>query len=235
MDEVFRPYLLCSENIEGAEEIFLEKFFSVVKLPPFSALSDVVSSHADTLICPIGDTIAVHGDYLEQNAELFEKRGIKTKKISESAGKKYPDDILLGGLFLSEKLYGRLDKLSKTLLDATENSAFVRQGYTRCSVCKLSENAIITADIGVANAVRQDGIDALVISPGHILLKGCDYGFIGGASFTYKNTVYFFGRAEDHPDFQRMSDFAKKHSVDLVSLSENPLYDIGGAVIYEKN
>ncbi len=234
MDEVFRPYLLCSENIGSEEKLLLEKSFRVLTLPPFDALDNAVASHADMLLCPIGEALAAHSDYYSENRAIFDENYIKIVTIAESASKKYPNDILLNGLFLSENLYGRIDKLSKTLVRSAKKAVFTRQGYTRCSVCKLSERAIITADPSIANAASENGVDVLQISSGNIVLDGYDYGFIGGASFTYNNTVFFFGRIESHPDFDKIRDFAAKHSVKLVSLSDKPLYDIGGAVIYER-
>ena len=233
VDEVFRPYLLCSENIGSEEKLVLEKFFRVLTLPPFLALSSAVSSHADMLLCPLGEALATHPTYYSENKKLFDENSIKIIKIDEAAGKKYPDDILLNGLFLSEKLYGRTDKLSKTLVSYAKENVFTRQGYARCSVCKLSERAIITADNSIARTASENGVDTLKISAGNILLEGYDYGFIGGASFTYNDTVFFFGKIELHPDFDKIRDFAAKHSVKLVSLSDKPLHDIGGAVIYE--
>ncbi len=232
MDEVFRPYLLCSENIGSEERKYLNKYFRILVLPPFGALPEAVSSHADMLLCPLGESIAVHRLYYEENRGLFDKNNIKVTVINEPAGKKYPDDILLNGLFLSEKLYGRIDKLSKTLVDFAKERVFVRQGYTRCSVCKINEHAIITSDASISDAASANGVDVLKIVPGHIELDGYDYGFIGGASFVYNSKVFFFGKIEDHPDFEKIRDFTNKHSLETISLSERPLYDIGGAVIY---
>ena len=234
MDEVFRPYLLCSENIGGQEKLLLEKSFKVLTLPPFGALDSAVASHADMLLCPLGEALAAHPDYYSENRALFDENLIKIITIDESASKKYPDDILLNGLFLSETLYGRTDKLSKTLVSFARETVFTRQGYARCSVCKLSESAIITADESIADAASKNGVDVLKISAGHIILDGYDYGFIGGASFTYNDTVFFFGRVEDHLDFDKIRAFTAKHSMRTVSLSDRPLYDIGGAVVYER-
>lgn len=237
VDEVFRPYLLCSENIRKEDEISLAKYFSIIKLKPFSMLDGAVASHADMLLCPLGDTLALHGLYYAENKDLFdtfEKFKIKTVQANESVGKKYPSDILLNGLFLSQDLYGRIDKLSCLLTSYAKEKIFVSQGYTRCSVCKINENAIITADKSIAEAASARGVDVLTIAPGNILLDGYDYGFIGGASITYRDKIFFFGNIENHPDFLKMRDFAKKHSSTLVSLSSLPLSDIGGGVIYEQ-
>ena len=230
MDEVFRPYLLCSESIGKSEEVFLKERFTLVKLPPFSALSDCVASHADMLFLKTESAILTHKGYMDEHPSLFESIPYKMTAIDESASKKYPSDILLSGLFLSGRLYGRTDKLSRAVTSLSDAHVFVRQGYARCSVCKLTESAIITADSGIADAALKNGVDVLKISEGHILLDGCDYGFIGCASFTYKNTVYFFGNIENHPDFKEIHDFAEKQSVNLISMSKAPLCDVGGAV-----
>ena len=185
------------------------------------------------LICRLGDLLVIHESYYRQNRDLFDTTGINFSKINMPVSKRYPNDIALNGLFLSDILYGRTDKLADALCRNAKKTVFVRQGYTRCSVCKISENAIITADPSIANAAQENSVDVLRIKEGHVLLDGYDHGFIGGASFFYKDTVFFFGRVEDLPDYGKIKDFAEKHSVKLVSTSQNPLYDIGGAVIYE--
>ena len=236
VDEVFRPYLLCSENIRKEDELSLSEYFSIIKLRAFSMLEGPVASHADMLICPLGDTLALHGLYYAENKDLFDefdKLKIKTVQANESVDKKYPSDILLNGLFLSQTLYGRIDRLSSLLTNYAKDTVFVRQGYTRCSVCKLNENAIITADKSIADAASARGVDVLLITSGHTLLDGYNYGFIGGASLTYRDKIFFFGKIENHPDYVKMRDFAEKHSVKLISLSDLPLSDIGGGVVYE--
>jgi len=56
----------------------------------------------------------------------------------------------------------------------------VKQGYAKCSLCIVSENAVITADEGLAYTLCRAGLDVLKIIPGCIRLPGYGYGFIGG-------------------------------------------------------
>ncbi len=229
VDEFFRPYLLCSENIRKEDEKFLSEIFSLIKLPPFGALQTPVASHADMLVCPAGDSLAVHKDYLAENIALFDK--IKTLPVSAPVGKMYPDDIILNGLFLSENLYGRTDKLANELKSAAKECISVSQGYTRCSVCKINENAVITADKGLTKVFRERNVDVCLIEPKNIILEGYDYGFIGGASLTHGEGIYFFGKIEEHPSYSIMKEFAAKYGKTLISTSDLPLCDIGGGVI----
>ena len=82
---------------------------------------------------------------------------------------------------------------------------FVNQGYTRCSVCVVSDEGIITADQAIASRASESGLDVLKITPGHIFLEGYDYGFIGGASFILsEDTIAFTGVLDKHPDKDRI-------------------------------
>lgn len=107
----------------------------------------------------------------------------------------------------------------------------VNQGYTRCSVCVVSDEAIITADNGISTAASKNGLDVMKITPGHILLEGYDYGFIGGATFPLnENTLAFTGTLDHHPDRTEILAFLQKHGKKPVFLTHNPIFDIGGAV-----
>ena len=106
-----------------------------------------------------------------------------------------------------------------------------RQGYSRCSVCVVNDNAIITADEGICRSAKAHGIDVLKIRPGYIDLPGFDHGFIGGASFKISDTkLAFTGRLDSHPDAEQMIGFASLHNVDIVYITDKPAFDIGGAI-----
>lgn len=112
----------------------------------------------------------------------------------------------------------------------------VRQRYARCSSCIVDEQSIITSDRGIAKAAKEYGVDVLLISPGHILLDGFNYGFIGGASFKLApDKLAFTGSLRHHPDEERINAFLEKRRIVPVCLSSGPLRDIGSAVlIHEK-
>ncbi len=107
----------------------------------------------------------------------------------------------------------------------------VNQGYTKCSVCVVSENSIITSDDLIAARAADAGMDVLQIEPGHIELNGFEYGFIGGASFLIENkTIAFTGSLDQHPDKSAILSFLSKHNVEPVFLTDSMIFDIGGAI-----
>ena len=77
----------------------------------------------------------------------------------------------------------------------------VKQGYAKCSLCIVSENAVITADEGLAYTLCRAGLDVLKIIPGCIRLPGYGYGFIGGCCGKLDAaTMAFAGDPLTHPD-----------------------------------
>ena len=91
------------------------------------------------------------------------------------------------------------------------------------------KNGVITQDKTIYEALQKDGIPSLLITAGHIALPGYDTGFIGGASLALAgNTTAFFGKIEDHPDYERIRAFAEGLGATLLSLSNEVLTDCGG-------
>ncbi len=166
---------------------------------------------------------------------------IKNKVITlddciKKPGKNYPENILLNCLYHNNKLYGKLSATDSSVREyCRENNietVNVNQGYTRCSTLVVNEKAVITADKSIEKGMKNNGVEVLLISAGNIVLEGFDYGFIGGASFSDNNTIYFFGDITKHPDYNKIKEFTSKHnSIIEILCKTQPLTDIGGAVL----
>ena len=106
----------------------------------------------------------------------------------------------------------------------------VKQGYAKCSLCIVSENAVITADEGLAYTLCRAGLDVLKIIPGCIRLPGYGYGFIGGCCGKLDAaTMAFAGDPLTHPDGKKILSFMERHGVkprNLLGQGEK-LIDIG--------
>lgn len=146
----------------------------------------------------------------------------------------YPQETAFNALVMGRKLFCRTGSASPRLLATAEALGMeiisVKQGYAACSVCKVNDRAAITADSGMAAALEGEGIDALRIRPGHILLPGYDTGFIGGASTLLDGRLIFFGNAAAHPDWPQIERFLATHGAEYKLFGGIPLTDLGGAV-----
>lgn len=155
-------------------------------------------------------------------------------EISKNIDKDYPNNVMLNCVVLNDKLICN----TKTIADEVLQMAIqdnlkiinVNQGYTKCSTCIVNENAIITSDKSIYKSCRNE-MDVLLIRQGYIELSGTDYGFIGGSSFKYnRNTLVFSGNVKLHPDYESIKSFVENHNVELFSLTENTMIDIGSII-----
>ena len=147
---------------------------------------------------------------------------------------KYPENIALNVCVIGKNLIGKLDAVDKKVLDFCHNRGYqmihVKQGYTKCSCAVVSDHALITADNGIYNSLKETKIDVLKIEEGRVGLSENVSGFIGGASGYVDHKIYFTGNIKLHPDYQRINKFCEKHHTEIVSLSDKPLWDIGGII-----
>lgn len=192
--------------------------------------------HADMQILIINDTIFM----LNECSNL--KREFDTKNIiycSNKVGERYPKNILLNFLYLNNTIYGKLSDIEPALKEYCLRNNIkminLNQGYCRCSTLVVNDNAVITADTSIEKAMKENRVDVLKITEGHIILDGFEYGFIGGASGKINdNTIIFFGNIKNHPDYNLIYHFCNKHNVNINIISKNtPLTDIGGIVKVE--
>ena len=201
--------------------------FEVKLLAPFSALESPVDTHADMLLLAVGNAVFVHQDY-KIDLDGFEK----IIKIDDPMSNKYPNDVLLNIAILGKNAFCNTKFASKTVLKYLEENNFsihhISQGYAHCSTCIVSDNAIISADKGIVEAAKIVGIDALLISSGHISLHPYEYGFIGGSCGSNGDKIYFCGSLKHHPDGEKIRQFCEKHGKSAIELSNHPLVDIGG-------
>ncbi len=227
------PYILLGEpcfNIYASE---LTKYdFTPVPLSADKRIAPPVNTHADTLIYTDGRNRIINRDYIKKlPPELFGSFIL----TEDSPSGKYPTDAAFNTLRIGQYLFARAKSLSDAVRkNAKENGLAlvnVNQGYAKCSTLALpSANAAVTADEGMARTMESCGIRVLRITPGHIALAGCEYGFIGGASFVHRDAVYFFGSLDAHPDSEQISRFLSDRGYRTVELS-GILTDFGGAVV----
>ncbi len=209
--------------------------FESVRMPAADYLHSAVASHTDMLIFIGFGRLFCHIRYYDKNKALIDRLAesgdLALTLSDEPTDKDYPRDVLFNACIVGKKLICNKKTVSKHILDAAEANNYVivnvSQGYTKCSVCVVSDNAIITSDRSIAKACAAAGIDVLTVSEGNVSLPPYDYGFIGGTSGAHGDKVFFCGSLDTHPDAAKITEFCKSNGKDIISLSDNILFDVG--------
>jgi len=206
-----------------------------ILMPPAEYLDAPVASHTDMLVFIGFGRLFCHAKYYEKNRELIDTiislSGLALTLSDEETGNKYPCDVLFNACLISNTLICNEKCVSKLILEAAKNANSsiinVPQGYTKCSVCQISDNAIITADKSIAAACMNEGIDVLLIREGDISLPPYNFGFIGGTAGSCQDEIFFCGSIDTHKDAKIIREFCEKHKKTVHSLCCESLQDVG--------
>lgn len=206
-----------------------------VKLSKCCHLTAPVCRHADMLCCHLGATKILLERSQIDAAEKLNEFGFAPEFIDLSTDVKnhYPFDVLLNAAFAGDNLIANTGTVSDIILKYAIQNGYriinVKQGYTKCSVCVVNEEAIITDDTTIKSACDENGFDALLVEKGSVKLDGHAYGFIGGCTgLIDKDCLAFCGDIDRHSDAHKIKDFLKKHGVRPLSLFDGDLIDVGG-------
>lgn len=230
-----RPLAIVGEGIsEVCRRSLCERGFEVICLPPYYRLGKEVSTHADLMLLPLDGRLFVYGELADLSPELMlsvEERGIEVVRVEGHPTASYPGDIALNCLVVGKYIFCKKDRIARELSEYAESSGYTivntKQGYARCTACPASDRAIITADPSMRSAALSVGLEVLDVSVGGVVLCGYDYGFIGGACGVFGGRLYFAGNIHLHPDGERIEEFCHRHGMEVVSLSSEPLLDVG--------
>ena len=203
-------------------------------------LDERISHHTDMLLLNYAKGRLLYDESQKNNIVKYLTIGYRGVLIENKVKSPYPDDSRLNVVFAGDRLICNPQSTDEFILRFASDSGFkiipVNQGYTKCSVCLINDNALITDDESIHNACTADGIDSLLISKGSVKLNGFDYGFIGGCTgLIDKNKLLFNGDVRLHSDADKIFSFLNIYNIEPVIIENEPLYDIGGIIPLTEN
>lgn len=215
-----------------AIECLDNKGIQAVRITPNNNISTSVSSHADIRLCHYSENELYFDNEIlaGELPDFFEKRIIGGLLSTD-----YPNDVKLNCVRIDNKLICNKKTVApEILLQAEKDNLIIidtRQGYTKCSVCVVDNNCIITDDESIYKSTQNFFDDVILISKGSVLLEGMNYGFIGGATGKLSDKIIAFnGRIESHTDHNIIIDTLYKHNIAAVELTPDKLEDIGSII-----
>ena len=207
--------------------------YKIIKTQPETTVSDAICGHPDIVLCKLKNhdhvAKATFRGFLigETGCEIIEGNSILNKS--------YPFDIAYNAALVGNNLFCKEKYTDISILNYCKNNHIkvlnVNQGYAKCSICVVSDNAIITADKNIFNAAVKNNIDVLLIENTEIVLKGYDEGFFGGATgLIERDLLAVNGNLTLHRDCDRIKHFCDKYGVTVLSLSDEPICDVGSII-----
>lgn len=195
------------------------------------ALQDATAAHPDMSILHLGNNQFI----CDKNALHYYKTRLIGADITAYASEissKYPYDAGLNVGIVGKFAFLNPKSINEQIFDILTKSGFkicyTNQGYAKCNIVTVSNNAIITEDASIYKSALSCGLDVLLIAPGNVSLTGYKHGFIGGACGKLNiDTLAITGSLEYIPERNSIKSFCKNHGVDIFELSKHRPCDLG--------
>ena len=206
---------------------------AVVPVEPYKELPEGIASHADLQILHLGGNSVLTASCSKKSLDTLELLGFDIKTTENPLEFSYPNDCLINAQIIGKNIIANPDIIDKKLLEFAEENNYniiaVKQGYSKCSVLSVCEDAVITADPGIAKILEQKEIEVLKIKEGGIYLKGYDTGFIGGCGGMVESKILgTAGSLKSINDYENIKDFLRNRNIYAENLGGRTLRDIGG-------
>lgn len=226
MDE----YIIVAKNMpQMAKDNLIKLGFNLIESAELKTVHKGLKYHPDMQIVK-GDGCYICAPCCYDHYKLyFENIGIKLIKGKNDPKENYPYDVPYNVAIVDNYAIHNFEftdsKVSENLNCEKIN---VNQGYSKCSICVVSDNAVITSDKGIAKVLTSYDIDVLAVTEGYIELEPFKYGFIGGCSgIISDDKIAFCGDISLHPDYEKIKEFCHKHGKKIVCLTNSKPVDVG--------
>ena len=239
------PTIIADSRMPEDAKKNLKKLGNVLFLNSTEITYDSISSHPDIFFFQKDDALIYAPNAPKRIIKELKKRKIKLIEGKKEVGKKYPETGPYNAVGIGNLLIHNLKHTDETILSSYENHINVNQGYTRCNLLALNENAFITSDVGIFNAVnRQQTTDnslypheslvetyvrtsVLYIDPKQIKLEGQKNGFFPGCCGVWKNNLIVCGSTKNLKEKAELDKFLKDNNFNLIELYDGDLVDVG--------
>lgn len=205
-----------------------------ILIPKSKDLYEAIDGHTDIQLNLLKNNseykVIIQKNMPDNFIKILEENHIKYILSKRALSNTYPKDVILNSLVLDKFFIHNLKYTDENLLKSQEAKELINvpQGYTKCSILPINDNALITSDIGIYNVLIKHNFDILLLPPGDILLPSLNYGFIGGVGgMISKDKMAFFGDLDSYKWGDKIKDFLYKYDVSPIYLRKGKLIDRG--------
>ena len=230
-------HFIIDKTISDEIKTNLKKYGNIIFTDTVNNLYEPVNTHPDIQIHFFDNYKAICCPELYNYYKKILPQTIFLIAGKKKAGGGYPNDASYNVAVFGRNLVCNINYTEKIILDYYENLGYniinVKQGYTKCNICPVADNAVITEDDGIYRELISNNIDVCKINSGEINLKNFKYGFIGGATgFIDKNSIGVLGDIKKHLDFDKINTFVNRYNKQIISLGNSRVTDYGSIISF---
>ncbi len=208
--------------------------YELIEIKKTDAVYDAISAHADIYLCMLYGELVIAPNQLLLIQDNLQRNKVQFSSGTSRLGYQYPWNIRYNAAQLGNFLIHNSKYTDPQILRKAKELGLqilhVNQGYTKCNLTIVDDHAAITSDAGISTVLKNQNIDVLMISQGHVTLQGFPYGFLGGASGKIESEIIFNGNLSAHPDYEKIKEFIENRGLQITYFEDYPLEDIGSII-----
>ena len=228
------PTIIADSRMPEEAKKNLKKLGNVIFINPTSVTYNSISSHPDIFFFQKDDALIYAPNAPKRIIKELKKRKIKLIEGKKEVGKKYPETVPYNAVGIGNLLIHNLKHTDETILSSYKNHINVNQGYTRCNLLALNENAFITSDLAISRQLsavnsqsQSSTVKVLYIDPKQIKLEGQKNGFFPGCCGVWKNNLIVCGSTKYLKEKEELDKFLQDNNFNLIELYDGELIDVG--------
>lgn len=192
-----------------------------------------ISGHPDIFIYQDNNHLVVAPNAPDGLFEFLERHGIAYRKGKTDVGNELYNSTQYNCLSTHDFFFHKPGYTDPVILEINREKEFIPlpQAYTRCSLVHLYGNNYITSDRGIEKTLLKKGFSCFYFHPKKIRIRGHNNGFIGGTAGVWGKRIFFNGNIGLHADGQQLNEYLLNLGLEIVSLSDEYLYD-GGCIFF---
>ena len=230
------PTIIADSRMPEEAKKNLKKLGNVLFINPTSITYDSISSHPDIFFFQKDDALIYAPNAPKKIIKELKKRKINLIEGEKEVGKKYPETVPYNAVGIGNLLIHNLKHTDTKILSFYENHINVNQGYTRCNLLALNENAFITSDVAVGTRLATSVLySVLYIDPKQIKLEGQKNGFFPGCCGVWKNNLIVCGSTKYLKEKEELDKFLQDNNFNLIELYDGELIDVGSIFLETEN
>ncbi len=238
------PTIIADSRMPEEAKKSLKKLGDVLFLNPTEITYKSISAHPDIFFFQTKNGFIYAPNAPKRIVKELKKRKIKLTEGKKEVGKKYPETVPYNAVGIGDTLIHNLKHTDSTILSLYPNHIHVNQGYTRCNLVALNENAFITSmedykttrlqdykEVAETQRHRDAEFKVLYIDPRQIKLEGHDHGFFPGCCGVWKNNLVVCGSTKYLKEKEELYRFLKDNNFNLIELYDGELMDVGSVFL----
>jgi hypothetical protein len=229
--------IIVDKKIPAAAKIHLQKFGKLMELETSGITYPAISGHPDIFFTQIDNQLIVAPNLPDIFKKQLQESEIDFMIGHQPVGSVYPETARYNAVVTSNYFIHHPHISDQEVKNYCGDKIHlpVKQGYTRCNLIFIHENAAITSDEGIAKKLQAANVETLFVRPQGIQLPGFDHGFFGGCCGMWANQLFILGNLSHFSEGEKVRRFTVKHGLEIVELCDAPLFDGGGIFFAESN